>query len=178
MQQRLILAAIATLVPLAPASAIDLPARKPGLWELTMTFEGRNLPPRVTQNCIDAQTDAMMNAAGNEMSSGMCSKQDVQKTGGTIVTDSVCKIGNATVTTHGVISGDFNSAYTVKSASKREGAPMPGMPANGETKMTIEAKWLGACRPDQKPGDMIMGNGMKINIRDMQQRAGVPQPKR
>jgi hypothetical protein len=33
--------------------------------------------------------------------------------------------------------------------------------------MTVEAKWLGACTADQKPGDMIMGNGMKMNINDM-----------
>jgi hypothetical protein len=34
--------------------------------------------------------------------------------------------------------------------------------------MTIVAKWLGPCTVDQKPGDMIMGNGMKFNILDLQ----------
>ena len=34
--------------------------------------------------------------------------------------------------------------------------------------MTIEAKWLGACKADQKPGDMIMAGGRKMNIRDLQ----------
>ena len=33
---------------------------------------------------------------------------------------------------------------------------------------TIEAKWLGACKPDQKPGDIMMPGGMKMNIKDMQ----------
>jgi hypothetical protein len=33
--------------------------------------------------------------------------------------------------------------------------------------MTIEATWLGPCKADQKPGDMVMANGMKMNIRDM-----------
>ena len=33
--------------------------------------------------------------------------------------------------------------------------------------MTIEAKWLGPCKADQKPGDMIMGSGMKMNINDL-----------
>ena len=41
-----------------------------------------------------------------------------------------------------------------------------------KTTMTIEAKWTGACKPDQKPGDVIMGNGMKMNVSDMQK--GVP----
>ena len=47
-----------------------------------------------------------------------------------------------------------------------------GMPANGEMKMTIAAKWLGPCAADQKPGDMIMSNGMKINIRNMPSMGG------
>jgi hypothetical protein len=35
-----------------------------------------------------------------------------------------------------------------------------------ETNMTVESKWLGACKADQKPGDIIMANGMKMNIND------------
>ena len=33
---------------------------------------------------------------------------------------------------------------------------------------TIEAKWLGACKADQKPGDIVMPGGMKMNIKDME----------
>jgi hypothetical protein len=33
--------------------------------------------------------------------------------------------------------------------------------------MTIEAKWLGACKADQKPSDIMMANGMKMNIHDL-----------
>jgi hypothetical protein len=47
------------------------------------------------------------------------------------------------------------------------------MPADGTTRMTIEAKWTGACKADQKPGDMIMA-GRKINIRDLQKLPGMP----
>jgi hypothetical protein len=95
-----------------------------------------------------------------------CSKQDVQRSGNTITVDSVCDIGVGTATSHAVVSGSFDSAYTVKVTSKREGGPaVPNIPA--ETNMTIEAKWLGACKPDQKPGDMVMGNGMKMNIHDI-----------
>jgi hypothetical protein len=80
-------------------------------------------------------------------------------------------MGPASVTSHGVVSGNFDSAYTVKVTSKREGGrAVPGVSA--ETNMTVEAKYLGACKADQKPGDMMMGNGMKMNVRDM--RRGVP----
>jgi len=152
----------------APAMALDLPARKAGLWEIKMAFEGRNLPAQTVEHCIDAETDKQMNSLGGSMRQDMCSKQDVQKNGNTIVVDSVCKVGPATTTSHAVVTGDFNSAYTVKVSSKREGGPaVPGMPAEGTSNMTIEAKWLGACKADQKPGDMIIA-GRKINIRDMQ----------
>jgi hypothetical protein len=161
------------LICAQPAAALDLPARKPGLWEMKMTFEGRNLPTQTSEHCIDAETDKLMNSIGGNMQKDACSKQDVTKVGGTIVVDSVCKFGAATTTSHGVVSGDFNSAYTVKVTSKREGAAAPGMAADGNSSMTIEAKWLGACKADQKPGDMIMAGGRKINIRDMQNLQGM-----
>ena len=153
----------------APAMAVDLPARKPGLWDMKMVFEGRNTPPHLSQHCIDAETDKLMSAAGNSMNKDMCSKMDVQKVGNTFVMDSVCKMGPSTNTTHSVITGDFSSAYTVKLSSVTSGGPnLPGARPDGKTEMTMEARWTGACKPDQKPGDIIMGNGMKMNVRDMQ----------
>ena len=85
-----------------------------------------------------------------------------------MIVDAVCKVGDATTTTHSVITGSFDSAYTVNVTSKREGGkPIPGMPPGGAMQMTIGAKWLGACAADQKPGDMIMGNGTKVNVFEM-----------
>ncbi len=164
-----------TVAAAAPAAALDLPARKAGLWELKMTFEGRNTPPQVSQHCIDAETDKLLSSIGNNARDDKCQKQDMQKVGGTIVIDSVCKFGQSTTTSHSVISGDFNSGYTVKTTSKREGGPsIPGLPSDGTSNMTIEAKWTGACQADQKPGDMMMPNGMKMNIRDLQSMPGMP----
>jgi len=169
-QMRLIFPIFA-LAAATPALAIDMPARKPGLWELKMTMEGRKLPPQTFQHCIDAATDKEMNTIGANKSAERCSKQDVQRSGSTITVDSVCALGQGTSTSHAVVTGSFDSAYTVKVTSKREGGPsIPNIPT--ETNMTIEATWLGPCKADQKPGDMVMANGMKMNIRDMP--AGIP----
>jgi hypothetical protein len=43
---------------------------------------------------------------------------------------------------------------------------MAGAPRDSTT--TIEAKWLGACKSDQKAGDIMMPGGMKMNIKDME----------
>ena len=163
---------LATTLVAATALAQDMPARKAGLWEMTMTYEGRGAPPQTMQQCIDAATDKAM----QDMSAGprgqSCSKRETKKVGDTIVFDSVCSVGAGTMTSHGVASGDFNSAYTVKINAKREGgAPNPNMPP--ETNMTVAAKWLGACKADQKPGDIILANGMKMNITD-RTRGGPP----
>jgi hypothetical protein len=164
--QSICVAAIAMIA--TPAAALDLPARKAGLWEIKTVMEGHN-QPQVSQHCIDAETDKLMSSIGGDMRKEACSRQDIQKVGPTYVVDSVCKFGPMTSTSHSVVSGDFNSAYTVKVTSKREGGPnIPGMPAGGTNNMTLEAKWLGACAADQKPGDVIMAGGRKVNIRDMQ----------
>jgi NaMN:DMB phosphoribosyltransferase len=147
----------------APAAALDLPPRKPGLWDIRMAMEGRSLPAMNAQHCIDAETDKLLNVTGAEMTRGMCSRQDVQKVGDTYVIDAVCKFGPANTTTKSVVTGSFDSAYTVKVSSSSEGGPAPG-----KSEMTIEARWAGPCQSGQKPGDIIMPTGMKMNVRDLQ----------
>ena len=166
MCRRFAVVAVALLFA-APATALDMPTRKTGLWEMKMVFDGRNMPAQTMQQCIDPATDKAMQARYGG-AQGSCSKQDVADAGGTMTFDTVCKVGAATTTTHGVVTGSFDSAYTMQITSKSAGGPpIPGVPAGGETKMTIEAKYLGACQAGQKPGDIIMSNGMKMNVLEM-----------
>lgn len=169
-----------TALPTA-ASAAEMPTRKAGLWEMKMTFEGRKLPPQAMQHCVDAKTDKLMNSQFGGMTKEACSKQDMQVSGNTITMDSVCKFGQGTSTSHSVITGSFDQAYTAKVTSTREGGPQrPGVAAGQPTNMTIEAKWLGPCKADQKPGDIVMANGMKMNVLEMPSIPGMrpPQPAR
>ncbi len=169
----------AALVAAAPALALDLPTRKAGLWELKMTFEGRNLPPQTMKHCTDATTDRLMNMNFGGSNEQNCSKQDMKTVGSTIVIDSVCKFGEITTTSHAVMTGSFDSAYRVDVTSTRSGGPpMPGMAANGASHMVIDAKWLGPCAAGQKPGDVLMSNGMSMNVLDMQKMRGLPPAQR
>jgi hypothetical protein len=38
--------------------------------------------------------------------------------------------------------------------------------------MTIQATWLGPCAAGQRPGDVIMGNGMTMNVLDLPKMGG------
>jgi hypothetical protein len=35
-----------------------------------------------------------------------------------------------------------------------------------DTTTRIDAKWLGDCKADQKPGDIMMPGGFKLNVKD------------
>jgi hypothetical protein len=147
-----------------PALAAELPSRKPGLWEMKMSVESRNLPAQTIQQCIDASTDQMMQSSAGPFAQQACSKRDVQRTATGMTIDSTCTIGGKTATSHAAVNGSFDSAYTMTVTSESDA--MPG----GKMAMSMSAKWLGPCGADQKPGDMIMGNGMKVNILEMQKR--------
>jgi len=176
--RRLFVILTASLLCTSAAFAVDLPARKPGLWELKMNLNNPKIPPQVVQQCIDAATDKQMLSNFGGAAQRTCQRETTTRTSGEYVIDSVCTIaGGATTNTHTVISGDLSSAYTMRSNAKRQGGPeVPGRPARGETHIVVEAKWLGPCGPGQRPGDMIMGNGMKINIFDLHQRGGTRPP--
>jgi Protein of unknown function (DUF3617) len=150
-----------------PALAAELPVRKPGLWEMETTLPNPKIPKQVIRQCVDAATDEMMQSRAQSLGSKRdCSKRDVQKSAGSITIDSTCTVAGKTRSSHVVITGSFDSGYTTTVTSQSEEAP--------EAKtIVITAKWIGPCAADQKPGDMIMANGMKMNIMDMQ-KPGAP----
>ena len=149
------------------ASAAELPARKAGLWEITSNVGGRSMQ---MQQCTDASTDQALQSRGGAGGGSDCSKRDVQRSGSTMTVDSVCTVAGKAVTSHTVINGSFDSEYTVNITSQKADAP------GGQSMITMRAKWLGPCAADQKPGDMIMANGVKMNILNLPKGRGQPGP--
>jgi hypothetical protein len=155
-----------------PAEAFDMPARKPGLWQMTMKYQGAGspLPPQISQQCIDAATDKEMIALGNIASREMCSTRSPQKVGEKIIVEQTCQIGTMSITGRTEYSGSFDSAYTINTTSMSTGGAAP---ANSKTNTITEAIWMGPCKPDQEPGDIIMqvdnrpDATIKMNIRNM-----------
>ena len=166
MTRKLALLGSALCLALSAGAAVadDLPVRKAGLWELKMVRAGSPVPEMTMQHCTDETTDKKMTAAVQPMATESCTKQDIQKTATGYVNDTVCNIAGMTSKSHAEITGDFNSAYTVKVTTQNEN-PLPGVPKTAN--MTLEAKWLGACKDGQKPGDIVMPGGIKMNITDM-----------
>ena len=167
---RLPMLPVALLLCGAPALAVELPTRKAGLWELKMLRAGSPTPEMTMQHCTDETTDKKMTATFSPMSKENCSKNDIQKTATGYTTDSVCSFRGSAMTSHSEVTGDFNSAYSVKVTSHNENPPA-GAPR--DTTMSLQAKWLGACPADQKPGDIVMPGGFRMNITDMEKLKGL-----
>lgn len=141
------------------ALAADAPKRKSGLWEMNMQMDG--MPSMgAMQQCIDQNTDNVMQHDAKKAKPD-CSVMEVKPQGNKFTMHSVCKIEKTTATTDAVFTGSFDTAY--KGEMKIHYAP--AMHGISNQKMNMEAKWLGPCKPGQKPGDVIMPNmkGMNIN---------------
>jgi hypothetical protein len=151
------------------AHAADLPIRKPGLWEMKVLRTGSPLPEMTMQHCTDETTDKQMSTAFSPLSKEICSRNDVVQTATGYATDSVCSVAGALMTSHSDVTGDFNSAYTVKTTTHSERGPA----GVRDVTMAIEAKYLGDCKPGQKPGDIVMPGGFKLNIKDAEKLKGL-----
>lgn len=142
------------------ALAFDAPKRKPGLWQIENKMA--NMPSMgAIKQCIDEKTDNFYQQLG-EQSKDKCAEMDIKNAGDKVVIHSACKMGGSTATTDAVFSGRMDSDYRGDIRVKYN-PPMHGM---SEAAMTITAKWVGPCEAGQKPGDMIMPNGMKFNPQD------------
>ena len=153
----------------AGAVADELPLRKPGLWEMKIVKVGSQLPALTTQQCTDPTVDKDMVNTVSPIAKQICSKQNLQKTPTGYVNDSVCTISGATITSHTEVTGDFDSAYVVTTEAKSDKGPEQLR----DTTTRIEAKWLGDCKPGQKPGDIVMPGGFKLNIKDAEKLKGL-----
>lgn len=144
------------------AAAVDVPLRKPGLWEIRM--QSAQLPgtEMTIQQCIDRNTDSLLQQrVANEKAD--CSAIDVRRDGERVTLHAVCRIEGTTATSDASYTGNFASGYQGEMRSRYE-PPLYGI---SETRMTQVARWLGACKPGQKPGDVIMPDRGSLNINEL-----------
>jgi hypothetical protein len=153
-----------SVLPWFRARAEELLVRKSGLWETKVVrIGGPPLLASVFHHCTDATVDhEMIGMYFSPAKSSACSKRDVKKTASGFSTEIVCDYGAISNVFRADLAGDFQSFYSVKSRSWMEGSRQPR-----EIITTVEAKWLGACDPDQRPGDIVlMPRGLKFNVLD------------
>jgi Protein of unknown function (DUF3617) len=107
---------LAVILLTAPTLGADFPARKAGLWEVTIM--GAN--PLEVRQCSDPASDEAIAQASFGLSDN-CVKREVQKAGGTITITSVCKSASNTAISRIVITGSLESKYTMIVANHAPG---------------------------------------------------------
>jgi hypothetical protein len=129
--------------------ATDVPKRKPGLWEIKAHMEGiPDMEP--TLECVDQNTDNLIQQGAKEEDPD-CKTADIKRSGDKVTIHTECKINEeTTISIDYLLQGSFDSAYkgTIKTRAKSSNG-------TSETSMTLDARWLGPCKPGQKPGDVI-----------------------
>ncbi len=146
---------VLTVTAAGIASADTPPQQRTGLWKASMTMMGN---PFTTESCITAASQAKMSVFSSQTRQKNCSSSSISRNAdGSWSYKSTCKFGNgAAHTSHAVIRGDFNSKLTLVMTTEGRSTP----------DMTMTMTWLGECKPGMKGGDVIMSNGMKMNMLD------------
>lgn len=158
MRARFRLALAASCAAAIPALCLGadsaMPVRKPGWWELNMTLQGPTPQPvhQTARLCTDAAVDQVQTPVGIHTGRN-CPAIQVSRTPDGWTFAETCVLGQTTISTQGRASGDFSSRYHVELTTRLTPPPVPQA---AEIRTAIDAKWLGACPADKKPGDLEM----------------------
>lgn len=151
---------------LALAQDVNLPPRRPGLWEVvTVTQKPEKVPKISARICIDAATDRELLDFGLKMSKDTCARYDVRGKGAIWTIEAECALGPAKSVTRTRLSGDFQSRVLLSIDGTVSG--MPGSSGPQPTQLTQESRWLSADCPGMKAGDVMLDGGIKVNVKDM-----------
>lgn len=146
-------------------SAQDAPKRKSGLWEITSTSTYTQNQPRYTKLCVAQAGDDALHQLAEGIRSESCKTDKMTRNGDKLLVDAVCTLRSSNAQTHAVITGNFDSAYTIESASTYN-PPVDGQ-AKGQA--VLSAKWTGPCPAGMAPGDMIRGQPRRARGTDVQE---------
>ncbi len=151
---------LATLTSLAAlgfgaveAGAQAPPHQRPGLWQTDMVQGGR---PMQIKSCVDEASEARTSVFGASIrKTNNCQQQQLSHNpDGSWTSVSTCTIAGHARTSRVDISGDFSSKIKMSMRS----------PPSAPPEMTMTVTWIGPCGAGMRGGDVIMSNGMKMNV--------------
>jgi hypothetical protein len=150
-----------------PAAAIsaELPARRAGAWDISIKLTGGMMPTAKMRHCTNERDDGNMSVMFNPLSPSPCPTRDIQKHSDRTTIDAVCRDDGKSITLHSDITGDFSTSYKVVTETKVQDSEDSTPYVSN---LTLEGTYLGACRADEKPGDVTMAGGLKINVNNME----------
>jgi hypothetical protein len=166
---RALLAAALLLAGLcAPAAAQDsiaqdFPKLRPGLWQMDRASERAAGAPNTMTVCLDDSVQKEILGMGVGAMQGMCSKHDFSFSGGRGTGDFICDFGGSKMHSTSTIVMNGDTSYRTEIRTTYD----PPLMGQAQMNTVVNARRIGACKPGQRPGDMVMPNGQTLNMRDM-----------
>lgn len=154
---------VSLVIVIGLAAAGDLPQRKPGLWEMSLSSPGSRRPPRISRYCIDAATAALMDNYAAGATQKTCRKNESHREGASIIIDSECTISSSKVTGRAVVTAADGDHVHVTIHSHFD----PALFGSADLDTIQDSRWLGACPADMRPGDVITATGQKVNLKSV-----------
>jgi Protein of unknown function (DUF3617) len=124
---------------LSSAMALELPQMKPGMWETSLTHEGKS---HVSKLCRTSADMAHAKEVGDAYVKKSCSKYEVRKDGGKWIVDMVCQVGAGagTMTSHVESTFSDSANHTEMTATFD-----PPSKDHARTATVTDVKYLGPC---------------------------------
>ncbi len=160
-----VIAAIACIASnAARAEEARLPERKAGLWELhTIMDEGLGPKDQALTMCIDSDMERNTVLASESEHAKQCSKYEIARDGDKTVVNMSCQFGSRQVMSRTEMSGDFQTALTVKIESTTSG-DHNGQSVAVKRTITQTGKYLGENCGDLVGGQAKGPDGTKVMV--------------
>ena len=150
----------------APSLAqTEMPARKAGLWE---EIHKSNLSAKAGRSlhCVGEGPDHALDLEmGDANDNGTCAPATVNRRQGLLTLEKRCKLGKSSTHAVATYKGNFASSYEMTYITQIT----PAIDGRTELAGKIRARWIGACKAGQNPGDVVGDSGAKINLLDFRQ---------
>jgi len=145
------------------APAADVAWRKAGLWDVSLRQEDQSImrSVRVQQCSAPAAEPAILLSIvpGQEE----CAPPVVQRSGDSVDIRTDCRVHEVKLAAYLTMAGDFEARYQGRFTVTTGAAQRPAT--------VFTATWLGPCREGMKVGDMVLSNGITVNVlKDRQHR--------
>lgn len=145
------------------ATAQNYPKLKAGLWEMERAASSATHQPNRMTMCLDDSVQKDMFDMGAGAMQGMCSKHDFTFSGNRGTGDFICDFGGSRMHSKSTMVLTGNTAYRTEIRTTYD----PPLMGQAESTTILTARHLGACKPGQRAGDMVLPNGQTLNMRDV-----------
>lgn len=128
------------------------------------------------QQCsaVNIEPDGLLSIAPGQEN---CAESKVSRLTSGVLIHTVCRVHSERFVTDMEMAGNFDSAYhgyvttSISELGTFASKGYLGDPAStaklpkdkNSKKILYQAEWLGPCKPDMKPGDLVLSNGITVN---------------